>query len=159
MNKENMTVLQTWVERLPIRMQSTLVLGLRGPDTHNTPNLKTIVRWMRGLAFKPGNPANWQEFMTHRPASLEEKGPAAKELEFCSFHCFTHILQSLKVIAFRHPFLEIREIAHNRACCMCLLLHMHMETDEEFEQRLGYIEWPGEVQPDNFEEAQEIMGN
>ena len=152
-----MTVLQLWVERLPIRMQSTLVLGLRGPDTHNTPKLKTIIRWMRGLAFKPGNPDNYREFMTFTPATLEEKGLAAKELEFCAFHCFTHILQSLKVIAFRHPIIDMREIAMDRAISMCSLLHVNMETDEQFEQRLRHITWPGDTQPDTFEEAWGIM--
>jgi hypothetical protein len=98
-----------------------------------------------------------QEFMSQAPATLEEKGPAAKELEFCSFHCFTHILQSLKVIGFRHPYAAIQEIAYDRAAAMCTLLHMRMETYEEFEQRLAYIEWPGGVQPDNLEEAKEML--
>ena len=54
----NTSVLQPWVERLPLRMQSTLLLGLRGPDTHACPNVKKISRWLRGLTFRPANPDN-----------------------------------------------------------------------------------------------------
>lgn len=96
----NTSVLQDWLVEIPIRMQSTLILGLRGPDTHAAPNIKVIVRWMRGLAFKPGNPDNVAEFMhAGLPPEIEEKGPTAKEIEFCTQHCLTHIIQSLKVIA------------------------------------------------------------
>ena len=151
------TVLQTWVENLPIRMQSTLVLGLRGPDTHNVPHLKSIIRWMRGVTFKPGNPANISEFMHHDPATLEEKGPAAKELEFCTFHCFTHILQSLKVIAWRHPHGHTAHMAYCRMVQMCDLLHLPIESNDSFNERLKQIDWPG--QPDTLEDALHILEN
>lgn len=149
------SVLQPWVEVLPIRMQSTLILGLRGPDTHNVPHLKTIIRWMRGITFKPGNPENIAEFMHHEPATLEEKGPAAKDLEFCTFHCFTHILQSLKVIAYKHPNKFVSATAMDRATQMCNLLHLPMEKEFDFTYRLRQIDWPG--QPDDLNQALHII--
>jgi hypothetical protein len=36
----NTSVLQDWLVKLPIRMQSTLVLGLRGPDGMSTTYIK-----------------------------------------------------------------------------------------------------------------------
>jgi hypothetical protein len=151
-----MTVLQIWVEQLPIRMQSTLVLGLRGPDTHQAPELKKLIRWMRGITFKPGNPNNVGEFMHHEPPIIEEKGLCAKELEFCTFHCFTHILQSLKVIAFKHPNSYIGGEAWTRMEAMCNLLHLPIEEVDMFNERLKQIDWPGQ-QPDTFEDALHIL--
>src|ERR1043165_5965337 len=106
------SVLQPWVMEIPIRMQSTLILGLRGPDTHSCPNVKKIGRWLRGLAFVPGNPANVLEFMaTSAPDRIVEKGYAAKELEFCSQHYYSHLMHALEVVAYRHPHEAIRRSA------------------------------------------------
>jgi hypothetical protein len=110
---------------------------------------------MRGVTFKPGNPENVNQFMSKEPATLEEKGPAAKELEFCTFHCFTHILQSLKVIGFNHPQRYIRDIAIDRVEAMCDLLHLPVEKRSAFEYRLRPIDWPG--QPNTLEDALNIL--
>jgi|GEM_PF-4391672 len=93
------SVLQNWLMEVPIRMQSTLILGLRGPDTHSAPSVKAVCRWLRGLAFKPGNPDNVAEFMkAELPERIIEKGPTAKELEFCSQHFYSHLMHALEVI-------------------------------------------------------------
>jgi len=150
---ENTSVLQDWLVKIPIRMQSTLLLGLRGPDTHRAPGIKAILRWLRGLAFKPGNPDNVKEFMGEMPPRIVEKDSTAKELEFCSQHFYSHMMHALEVIAFRHPEPDIALRATGLFVDMCSLFHLHIESKELFEQRLGTREWPGGRQPDTFEEA------
>ena len=153
----NTSVLQDWVVRIPIRMQSTLILGLRGPDTHAAPAIKTITRWLRGLAFKPGNPDNVKEFMTHEPDKIFEKGPTARELEFCTQHYYSHLMHSLEVVAYKHPKLDVATVALDRYMALCRAFHLPNETPDEFEQRLGHREWPGGQQPDTFDDAVSLL--
>lgn len=148
-----MSVLQSWLEEIPIRMQATLILGLRGPDTHACPGVKKIGRWLRALTFKPGNPANVREFMLEGlPDRIIEKSSTAKELEFCSQHYYSHLLHALEVVAFRHPERHIAIHAYFLMIDMCNLMHLPTESRENFEDRLQYIEWPG-GQPETIAEA------
>ena len=154
----NNSVLQNWLVQIPIRMQSTLILGLRGPDTHRSPEIKKIQRWMRGLAFKPGNPANLSVFMhpTTGVPEILEKSPVAKELEFCSQHFYSHLMHGLQVIGYMHPVPQISNRAVTLYREMCFLMHLPPESRQAFETRLGTIEWP-EGQPDTFEDAQDQL--
>lgn len=146
------SVLQPWVETIPIRMQSTLLLGLRGPDTHASPNVKKITRWLRGLTFRPGNPANIKEFMGEAPERIVEKGPTAKELEFCSQHFYSHLMHALEVVGYMYPDTKVAAHAFLLYDDMCNLMHLPCETPDVFHKRLKTIEWQG-GQPDSLEEA------
>lgn len=152
-----LSVLQLWLGEIPIRMQSTLLLGLRGPDTHACPNIKKITRWLRSLAFIPGNPANVTEFMGLMPGRVIEKGPTAKELEFCSQHFYSHLMHALEVIGYRHPDPKIAFRALQLFHDLCALMHLPIEDRQTFEVRLKQIEWPGGVQPLTFEQAIYIL--
>lgn len=154
------SVLQPWLEELPIRMQSTLLLSLRGPDTHRCPEIKKIQRWMRGLSFKPGNPVNVVDFMTGTDdvPELQEKNTLARELEFCTQHFYSHLMHGLEVIAYRHPMLSIAHKALDLFEGMCKLFHLELEDEYSFEERLKTLEWPGGQEPLDFEDAVEIMG-
>lgn len=156
-NTTNTSVLQDWLVVLPIRMQSTLILGLRGPDAHACPNVKSIQRWLRGLAFKPGNPDNVREFMHDNPPRIFEKGPAAKELEFCTQHFYSHLMHALEVVAYKHPNPTTSRKAHDLFVSMCSLFHLAVECLSDFENRLCAREWPGGKQPGNFSEALEAL--
>lgn len=89
--EQNTSVLQNWIVKMPIRMQSTLVLGLRGPDIVNMKETKLIIRWLRGLTFKPGNPENVDVFMASAPGRIVDRGPCSKELEMCAMHFYGHL--------------------------------------------------------------------
>lgn len=151
------SVLQPWLENIPIRMQSTLLLGLRGPDTHACPNVKIICRWLRGLAFKPGNPDNCREFMGDAPERIREKSVVAKELEFCSQHFYSHLMHALEVVAYRHPYLSVASLAFGLFEDMCVLMHLPPESAEKFEARLCERSWPRGIQPNDFQEALELL--
>ena len=155
----NTSVLQDWVVEIPIRMQSTLILGLRGPDgPAGCTNVKKIVRWLRGVTFKPGNPANCKEFMGDLPPRIFEKGPTAKELEFCTQHYYSHLMHALEVVAYRHPqSVGIGSYAFHLFRDMCNAFHLPIEGAEAFEERLCTIEWPGGQQPDTYEDAVKML--
>lgn len=152
-------VLQPWLEKIPIRMQSTLLLSLRGPDTHRCPEIKKVQRWMRGLTFIPGNPDNVKEFMTsaNDVPILEEKCPLARELEFCSQHFYSHLMHGLEVLAYRHPNNFVTLTAYQLFHGMCDLFHLPVEDKEDFEDRLKTLEWPAGKQPIDFKDAIEQL--
>lgn len=153
----NNSVLQDWVVDLPIRMQSTLILGLRGPDTHACPNIKSITRWLRSLAFKPGNPDNVREFMGEQPFRILEKSAVAKELEFCTQHYYSHLLHALEVVGYTHSNSEISYHAFLLFEDMCKLFHLPVESRGDFDYRLRQIDWGINKQPATFEEALAIL--
>lgn len=138
------SVIQDWMSELPLMQQSTLLLSLRGPDTHRSPETKKVQRWMRGLVFVPGNPANVHEFMTHIDdvPEMVEKGPLARELEFASQHFYSHLIHGLEVLAYRHPRDEVCTKAWQLMRGMCEAFHLLPETREAFEHRLRDREWP-----------------
>lgn len=146
------SVLQTWVEQIPLRMQSTVLLGLRGPDTHRCHEIKKIGRWLRGLVFKPANPANVMEFMGAAPERIKEKSSVARELEFCTQHYYSHLMHALEVVAYCYFNPEVAGHALDLYEDMCVLFHVRPEPIHEFKRRLETIEWPG-GQPESFEEA------
>lgn len=152
-----MSVLQSWLEGIPLRMQSTLLLGLRGPDTHACPNVKKVQRWLRGLTFKPGNPDNVAEFMGGQPERIREKGPTAKELEFCSQHFYSHLMHALQVVGYKHPDEATAQLGYFLYRDMVELMHLESEVRAAFEERLKPREWPGGGQPDNFDEAMALL--
>lgn len=151
------SVLQPWVETLPIKMQSTVLLSLRGPDTHCAPHIKQVQRWMRGQVFRPGDPGTVTVFMCEAPPELQEKGPLARELEFSTQHFYSHLMHGLEVLAYRHPDYECKAVALKLFQGMCSLFHLPVENNLCFELRLRTLKWPGGGQPDNYEQAAALM--
>lgn len=135
-------------------MQSTLLLGLRGPDGMTTTYIKQWTRWLRGHAFKPGNPDNVKQFMLDAdPPDLEDKSPLAYELYVVPQHYYSHLMHAVQVVAMRHPDGAASHTAMNMYVAMAETLHLRPETREHFEQRLCHKEWPGDIQPDTLAEA------
>lgn len=152
------SVLQPWVETMPIRMQSTLLLGLRGPDGHSTTYIKQWTRWLRGLVFRPGNPENVGQFMNlNDPPLLEDKGPLAQELYVMPQHYYSHLMHAVEVVAYRHPGTRTSNIAMEMYIRMADVMHLHTESPIEFEDRLCTIAFPFNKQPNTAEEAVELL--
>jgi hypothetical protein len=155
---QNMSVLQNWLVGLPLRMQSTLVLGLRGPDGDTCPYIKEWTRWLRGVTFKPGNPDNVRQFMhMDLPVLMVEKGPLAYELYRAPQHYYSHLMHSIQVVAMRHPDPNIADHARQMYVAMAEAMHLSAETHDDFEARLGHRAWPGGVQPDTGAEALTLL--
>jgi len=112
---------------------------------------------MRGLTYKPGNPENVAEFMGEKPDRIVEKGPTAKELEFCTVHFYSHLMHGLEVLAYSSSVMDVRQHAQALYYDMCSLMHLEPEDLESYNKRLGPLEWPGGVQPNDYEEAVKML--
>jgi hypothetical protein len=146
------SVLQPWVEEMPIKMQSTLILGLRGFDGHETSHVKRIAKWMRGITFKPGRIDNLHQFMGQPPERIKEKDATYNELDFVTRHYYSHLTHALEVIGYRHPVTEVAALGFGLYWDLCHIFHMEYETIDAFERRLRDVEWPG-GQPNDYAEA------
>ena len=156
---EPISVVQNWLSYIPIRMQGTLLLGLRGDDSQSNYDIKKITRWMRGLVFVPGNPENATEFMTgiHQLPKIKEGEPIYKALDYCTVHYFSHLLHALQVIAYHHPRREVSDAAFILYGGLCDKLHVSPENPTKFNERLKQLYFPGRMQPKDFEEAEHLL--
>lgn len=142
---EQRSVLQDWVMKLPLREQGTLLTSVRGCDDEPKQWMKT------GVADSPGrrltgyirwcfmNPADPRE-VDIRGAFFQSEPPAPfKPSEFghLPLRWNTHVMHALEVIAYRHPNADERYIAFELYQKMVHMLHLNVETKEQFEQRLS----------------------
>lgn len=153
------SVVQKWLGTIPIRMQSTLLLSLRGDDSQHHSDIKKITRWMRGLVFIPGNPNNVHEFMTSTDElpKIRDGEPIYKALDYCTVHYYSHLMHGLEIIAYKHPSPIIQESAWNLYSGMVDKFHLRRESRGELDTRLRDLEWPEGKQPQNFEQAQALL--
>lgn len=139
------SVLQLWVMNLPLREQGTLLTAVRGCD--DEPKLWTS----SGIADSPGrrltafirwcfmNPADIRE--VDIPGAFFQSVPPDpfKPSEFGHLpqHWYSHAMHALEVIAYRHPELQVSDLALRMYLGMVKNLHLTPESVEEFERRLS----------------------
>lgn len=144
--------IRSWVARLPLREQGTLMAGIRGCDTvsnhyeyvgsgpdgywasvdHPT---KVIVRMIR---YSVGNCADHREVSTvgafmadwRVEGFVPEKWPV-KSLDNLPLHFGMHMLHAVEVMGYRHPDPEERGMWHRLYLRIVEHLHLKPETDQE----------------------------
>jgi len=139
------SVLQTWVEELPLRFQGTLLTAVRGCDDEAKQWVST------GVAYSPGrrltafirycfmNPADVREvdveegsfFMSTPPAPFK---PSA--FGHLPLHWYTHAMHALEIIGYCHPNHNIKSIARTLYQQMVHGLHLNPETQFQMNERL-----------------------
>jgi hypothetical protein len=127
-------VLLPWVTDLPFKMQSVLISGLRGPDTHQVVALKRVVRWIRAATQNNADPTT--DYMKDI-GPLPEWSEVQKELEFCSVHYYAHLMHTLEIIGYMHH--DPIGVQHARRLYfeMADALHLVAETRLQLLQRLA----------------------
>lgn len=148
------SVCQGWVLELSGKMQSVLLLGLRGCDTQYLPNVKKLGRWLRGVVLVPSDPDNPQFMFAGDLGRIEEKSDLAHELEFCPVHYYSHLMHSFEIVGYEHLDPQKRLIASRIYADMCRLLHLPTETKGDMQERLSHKEWPNGKQPKSFDDVQ-----
>lgn len=129
-------VLQDWMGDLSWKQQSVIISSLRGPDTHYSPNLKKISKWIRRVT--QNNADIRGDYM--KKENLPRFEEIEKEAEFCSVHYFAHLLQGLEIVGYKHPDYKVSGIARRYYEQLAdKLLHLTPETKESLEKRLRDI--------------------
>lgn len=134
MKKEN--VVQGWVTNLSWKEQTVLLCGLRGPDFGATEEVKQITRWIRSVVLH--NAAPEKPFMKEK--TFERIKLLAEQKTFCldflTVHFFSHLVETFKIIAYRHPDKDVSTKALLAYKDLCEHMNLHPETKEEMTKRL-----------------------
>jgi len=126
-------VLQDWMGELSWKQQSVVLSSLRGPDTSYSPNLKRINKWIRRVTQNNADTSS-QYMSDEKLPSLED---IEREVEFSSVHYFSHLLQGLEIIGYKHPDTKTARIARDYYEGLVReVLHLNPETKSQLEERL-----------------------
>jgi hypothetical protein len=127
-------VLQPWVARVGLKMQSILLSGLRAPD-QKTVAIKKCIRWMRGKCQIDADPAK-QSYMQSIDMSEELINEAMDELEYTPCHFAHHFADAMAVVAYHHPESLTRIIALRIHYLVAEeIFHFQPESEEQFLER------------------------
>lgn len=139
------SVLQKWVEELPLRFQGTLLTAVRGCDDEPKTWTKT------GVAYSPTrritayvrwcfmNPADLREVDAEEGAFFMSTPPHPfKPSQFGHLpqHWYAHIMHALEIIGYHHPMQGVRNDACWLYAEMVYNLHLNVETKEQQFARL-----------------------
>jgi hypothetical protein len=150
-------VLQDWVLGIPLMQQTVLLTAIRGPDGLPKYNgIKMLLRWYRrcvllsaldgkvlstpyeknggsftGPSFTHELDAPWQSYMD------EIVSDYLKSLDGIPHHFQMHLLHAIEIVGYKHSDLEIRAWWCSVYKRLVNDFHLHPETCEELDTRLG----------------------
>jgi hypothetical protein len=131
--KKNSKVLLDWMGEISWKEQSVVISSLRGPDNLYTPNIKKLIRWMRGATQNNADPKHSYMQIDELP-SFEE---IEHEIAFCSMHYVTHLLHGLEIIGYKHSDKSMAKIARNYYLEIVKeFFHLYPETEIQMDTRL-----------------------
>ncbi len=144
-NKAGHSVLQPWVEYLPLRHQGTLLTAVRGCDFEAKQWSSTGVAYSAGRRLTAFirwcfmNPADPREVDAEEGAFFMSIPPYPfKPSEFGHLpeHWYAHAMHALEVIGYCNPEDSIRDCALDLYVKMVRNLHLNPESFQQFMDRL-----------------------
>lgn len=146
------SVLQSWVEELPLRAQGTILTGIRGCDL--APKNPACIDERYGCSsgedtaerqltaffrFCVLNPADPRE-VDYEPGAFFQSTPPAnwKPSQFGHYplHWFSHMMHCFEVVGYCHPNPETGDTAYHIYKRMAQSLHLNIETEDQMLTRL-----------------------
>jgi hypothetical protein len=124
------SVLQPWVEGLPLKMQAVLISAIRGPDGFRKEDpVKPFVRQLRAAILVPADSKS--SFM------LQDMGAPwtafVGDLDPYPLHFVSHFMQACEILGYYGPSF----LWHQRYLDIVHALHLNPETDVQLMRRLG----------------------
>lgn len=149
------SVLQGWVQELPLRMQAVLCAAVRGCDDAPKPVYNADIRgnaehvstpdrrlqaWLRACILNPANPAELTKpggFMCSLDEEVERGGFHPDNFQHYPMHFYAHLMHALEVIGVYHPIRAKALIAESFYIDMVEALHLEVELPGALRRRLG----------------------
>jgi hypothetical protein len=139
------SVLQSWVEELPLRFQGTLLTAVRGCDSEPKSWTKTGVAFSQGRRLTAFirwcfmNPADPREVDAEEGAFFMSTPPLPfKPSEFGHLpqHWYSHAMHALEIVGYHHPTDLTRETAQMLYEKMVRNMHLNPEGETQQWERL-----------------------
>ena len=156
-----MSVIQPWVNTLTLMQQTVLLTALRGADTVAKFHVsKYLLRWFRRCVLlsafdrcvlrDPYDPRGGSFTGPIEAESLDElTSRYLRSVDEIPLHFHLHLIHAAEIIAYKHPDTEIRQWWHDFYFASVRDMHLHPESEEQLDQRLG----------DNYEQWQRMGGD
>lgn len=129
------SVLQEWVQALTWKMQSVLIAAMRGPDDVKSVEIKKLSRWLRITCQENADPSH--TFMEGGMEPDVDSQALFDELEYRSWHYFSHLLYALEIVAYRGPDRSARAFAfHWYLSIVHDVMHLELERADRMDKRL-----------------------
>jgi hypothetical protein len=144
-----MKVVKDWVWELPLRMQSTLLLALRGPDgTAKEGPAKRIVREYRYVVLVPAFPMDIfpkddDVFMGTQTGYLDADAIRTFKNNHDEYphHWLMHLIHAAEIVGQFHPDDNTRTFWWMFYLEMCDAMHMLNEDIQQLSERLADPAW------------------
>lgn len=154
-----MNVMRPWATDLPIRMQSTMMLGLRGPDTlTKNNNAKILIRELRYAILFPAFPVNVERLKTDDFMGTQTgycSWNVAQEFlddhDQYPHHWLLHFIHTIEIVGQYHPDENTRQFWWMLYVSLCAAFHMNPETFDQLEERLKITRYELQHEGDNAE--------
>jgi hypothetical protein len=131
------SVFKDWVFALPYRMQSVLVLSLRGCDTaRKDDHSKFVQRGLRGLVFNNADPSN--DFIVDGIPDEERVKAFLWDIDCYPMHYVMHTAHAAEIVGYKHPDEDIATWWLGFYKKVCKALHLNFEREKQLDVRLGY---------------------
>lgn len=152
------SVLQPWVEALPLMQQTTLLTAIRGPDGNPKYAVpKMLLRWYRrcvlisaldGVVLDTPFDERGGSFtgpsnigivgVTHwRYAMIKHVTDYIRELDGIPAHFQRHFMHAIQILGYKHPDEAIREFWHGTYQRLVNELHLQPESELDMDARLS----------------------
>jgi hypothetical protein len=137
------SVLQLWVEELPLRAQGTLLTGVRGrdltpkPREGDTPE-RVLVAFLRWAFLNPADPreVDVPGAWFASAAKVAELNWKPSQLGHYPLHWVMHLMHSYEVVAYYHPHPAIAYTAEQIYRRLATSLHLEPERRDAMIERL-----------------------
>ena len=134
------SVIQEWAMELPLRMQSTMLLAMRGPDgcsKHNT--AKVLLRQLRAAVLVPAFPGRPDSFMGDQSGycAWDDAEAFLDDHDAFPHHWLMHFIHAAEIVGQFHPNDAIRGFWWRFYLALCETFHMRNENLDELLQRLA----------------------
>lgn len=139
------SILQPWVEELPIREQGVMLSAVRGCDTTAKPNApgegpieRHLVAFLRWTFLIPADDREVEypgAFMRDSFPMRNQWKPS--EMGHLPVHFYAHLMHAFQVVGNRHPELRIRQVGTDIYTRMVECLHLRTEPYPTYVRRLS----------------------
>ena len=141
-------VLQPWVNDLTFMQQSVLITAVRGPDGIKKNHVaKVLLRWYRRcFLYSAFEKKIFPDAYMEGGGSFT--GPCLGDINDCRTEYFSvvdelphhfqlHLMHAAEILGYKHPNPIIRFWWFKFYCMIVKDAHLHIETEQELDYRLG----------------------
>jgi hypothetical protein len=135
------SILQPWVEELPLRMQGVLMSAVRGCDTaprHDTSKILQRIYRSEILECSCGDPQKSVSYILPAdvPTTVRRMNEFLEDCDHYPVHFVLHVVHAAEILGYYHPDHVRRDMWNGFYAQACKKFHVKPEQQNELRDRL-----------------------